>query len=303
MEKETLTLVCSNCGKEIQVPADLEAFSCLYCGEKLRRDDLIVPPGKADPADLDYVKEHLFDCIRDYPDYYKNFNKKKFESSFQTYQYGIEDTYLAMDRYICALPARREELLESFAEQFLEDWKAHHSRNGKTREKEMFSNKLILAWYTVPAIRNLELSVSEDYTELLQRKFSAAYPRNTFARATYSDLASGFRKRGFCFITTAVCGYEGKPDDCAELTAFRSFRDGWLSETEDGRKLIDEYYEIAPIIVSAIDYCDDRELQYTRIRRESLEPCYEALKRGDFKGCRDTYAAMVERLKKTYLLN
>lgn len=303
---EQITLTCPVCGKEILVPAELETFSCVYCGEKLRMDQLIPPPEDAKEADLEYVKAHLFDCIRDYPDYYKNFNRRNFESSFQTYRYGIEETYQAMNRYVCALPHQRTELLESFVDQFLEQWEEYHARSGKgknAREKDMFANKLTLAWYAVPAIRSLELSVSEDYTALLHQRFTAAYPTNRFEPATHEDLASGFRKRGICFITTAVCEYEGKPDDCAELTTFRAFRDGWLSETGEGRALIAEYYEIAPVIVSAIDYCDDRDSQYDRIRREYLEPCSAALRGGDPETCKAVYAAMVNELKNRYLLS
>lgn len=298
-----VTLTCSACGREITVPADLAEFSCLYCGEKLRMDDLLPKPSAADEADLEYVKAHLFDCIRDYPNYYKNFTRKRYESSFRTYQYGIEETYEAMNRYVVAQPHRREELLQSFVDQFLREWEDYHAgKKGKAaRDREMFVNKMTIAWYMVPAIRGLELAVSTDYTEQLQKEFVAAYPDNTFQVASYSDLASGFRKHGICFITTAVCEYEGKPDDCAELTAFRAFRDGWLSRTEEGRDLIAEYYEIAPILVSAIDYCGDRDREYERIRRDSLGPCYEAIGRGDFETCKASYVAMVERLKQKYL--
>lgn len=306
MATETRKLICTNCGKEIEVPAELESFSCLYCGEKLRMKDLAAPSEKADTADLEYVEAHLFDCIRDYPNYFKNFNRKKYETTFHTYQYGIEETYQAMNRFVVAQPQRRTELLQSFVDRFLQEWKEFHAHSKKSkaaREKEMFADKLTLAWYTVPAIRALELSVSEDYTELLQKEFVAAYPDNPFKVASYYDLASGFRKHGICFITTAVCAYEGKPDDCAELTAFRAFRDGWLSETAEGRELIEAYYEVAPAIVLAIDYCGQRDRQYEEIRHDYLSPCYEALCAGDYAACKSHYVSMVEHLKKTYLFS
>ena len=304
MEKEMITLTCSNCGKELQVPAELEEFSCLYCGEKLKMAELL-PAEAADPADLADVREHLIDCIREFPNYYKNFNRKKYASSFQTYQYGIEETFQAMNRYICAQSAQRDRLLDAFVEQFLQDWETfhHQQKSGKAAvEKQMFINKMTLAWYTVPAIRALELPISEDYTERLQKAFVAAYPKNPFNVGTYAEIAGGFRKHGICFITTAVCSYEGKPDDCAELTAFRAFRDGWLSETASGRRLVEEYYEIAPAVVHAIDFCDDRDLQYNRLRSDYLTPCYEALCHDDPETCRRTYIRMVEDLKARYFL-
>lgn len=306
MEEQMRRLTCPHCGREILVPAELETFSCVYCGEKLTysdfasKDALSAAPS---PADLEYVRTHLMDCIRDYPNYYRNFNKKKYEQSFQAYREGIAETYRAMDRYLLAQPERRDALLQDFTEQFLRDWEDYHSASSRGRsagEKQRFVNKMTLAWYTVPAIRDLGLSVSEDYPRRLQAAFVKAYPNNVFEATTYQDLAGGFRKHGMCFITSAVCAHEGKPDDCEELTAFRAFRDGWLSRTADGAALVEEYYEIAPSMVLAIEFCDDADRVYSAIRRDYLDPCYAALQRGREEICRDTYIAMVERLKQRY---
>ena len=300
MESEMITLKCPNCGKEIRVPADLETFSCLYCGEKLRMADLLPPTRPADEADRVYVEEHLLDCVRDFPDYYKQFNRKKYEAAYQAHLEAIRPAYDAMDRWVCAQPARREALLEAFADSFLDQWERfQQSRKGRKRME--FSDKLTLAWYTIPAIRGFGLSVSEDYPRILHDKFNARYPDNRFELGTYEEIRGGFRKHGFCFITTAVCEAEGKPDDCPQLTAFRSFRDGWLSETEEGRALVREYYEIAPAIVAAMRYGDDEAAQCARLRRDWLDPCYRLLRQGDYPACRDKYRDMVRTLQDKYL--
>ena len=65
----------------------------------------------------------------------------------------------------------------------------------------------------------------------------------------FEDIAGGFRK-GFCYITTAVCESQNKPDDCYEPSDAQAFRDGYLMQTEE------EAYRrnngIAPRIVLAI---------------------------------------------------
>ncbi|MBO2526952.1 MAG: hypothetical protein CW335_02045 [Clostridiales bacterium] len=33
---------CPNCGKPLEIPAELEEFSCLYCGERSKTADLRV---------------------------------------------------------------------------------------------------------------------------------------------------------------------------------------------------------------------------------------------------------------------
>ena len=58
---------------------------------------------------------------------------------------------------------------------------------------------------------------------------------------------------GGCFLTSACCGYKGLPDDCPELTALRAFRDTHLMTCEAGRRLVEEYYRIAPPLVEKLE--------------------------------------------------
>ena len=303
---ENITLTCPACGKEIFVPADLEEFSCLYCGAKHRMADLLPQTTQtlpADEADRAFAEEHLLDCIRDFPNWYKQFNKKKYESSFETHREGIRETFEALDRYVCAQPARREELLKGFAADFVAQWEDYQNGKGKLgRKTREFSDKLTLAWYTVPAIRSLGLSIGEDFPALLRDRFNEAYPDNPFELGTYEEIRGGFRKHGFCFVTTAVCEAEGKADDCEELTAFRAFRDGWLARTEQGRDLIAEYYETAPALVAAMRYGDDEAARCAELRRDWLDPCYRALRRGDNETCLRTYEDMMRSLRRRYNL-
>lgn len=74
-----------------------------------------------------------------------------------------------------------------------------------------------------------------------------------------------------CFLTTAVCEYLGKSDDCEELTTLRACRDQWLAKQPGGKELIEEYYEIAPGIVRAMkeapnygELCEELLSRYIR---------------------------------------
>ena len=184
----------------------------------------------------------------------------------------------------------------------MDSWESYHSaaaagRRKAAAEKQMIFSRMTLAWYAIPAIRDLKLSVSDAYTDRLIAVFNRKYPDGPITAASYTDLLSVFRKRGLCFITTAVCAYEGKPDDCAELTAFRTFRDTWLARTEAGRALIEAYYDLAPAIVQAIGLCGRPDEVYPYIRRTYLEPCYAALQSGQPETCCSIYKSMVTHLK------
>jgi uncharacterized protein YjbI with pentapeptide repeats len=105
---------------------------------------------------------------------------------------------------------------------------------------------------------------------------------------------------GGCFLTTACVEAMNLPDDCHELQTLRKFRDGFVSETNEGRKLIKEYYEIAPRIVEAI--------QASGNENEILKGLYSEIKqivsmidtKRDIEALR-YYCEMTRRLKKLYL--
>ena len=165
-------------------------------------------------------------------------------------------------------------------------------------------DKYVVALFFVPMVLRQKLPSGREFAETLQAVWVERYPKSPFYVGDYDSLVNGFRKKkflGLCFITTAVCEAEGKPDDCAELTAFRAFRDGYLKAQPDGTALIEEYYRIAPTIVMCIDVCGDRDARYAAIREQYLQPCYNALQAGDLAGCKTKYVRMVRDLEREYL--
>ena len=116
-----------------------------------------------------------------------------------------------------------------------------------------------------------------------------------------AENARNNQQNSGCFVTTAVCDSLGKPDDCAELTAFRNFRDGWLTAQPDGKSLIAEYYSVAPKIVEKINRLADSAQSYDSLREKYLEPCLNFIKRGDNLSCKDKYVEMIRELKSRYL--
>lgn len=100
---------------------------------------------------------------------------------------------------------------------------------------------------------------------------------------------------GFCFITTAVCEYMGKADNCAELQTMRKFRDEWLAFQPGGQELIERYYEIAPGIVKRLKASPLYAYYCKCLWDEYLSVCLEMISRGEYEECRKHYTEMVER--------
>ena len=111
-------------------------------------------------------------------------------------------------------------------------------------------------------------------------------------QATKKSSSSG----RWCFISTVVCEYFGKEDDCEELNTLRNYRDNWLRAQSNGEELIKRYYEIAPIIVKKLKdspnyskYCEELWDRY-------LQPCLDFIKNQKYELCKNLYMEMFNYL-------
>ena len=112
-----------------------------------------------------------------------------------------------------------------------------------------------------------------------------------------------FTKNGICYITTATINSMGGDDNSLELMTMRSFRDNWLMEQVDGCRLIDEYYETAPLIVESINEQTNSNEIYLGIWKNYLNDCYQCITRKEYYKAKLIYIEMVTSLRRTYLIN
>ena len=292
---------CPKCGHELKIPAELEDFSCMYCGARLTQEELCPPQAQELSADeqeacFAHATARLGWCITNFHGYQKKIMRDTFFEAFETYETGCAPVIQELSR---GVPAHRQtELLTQAAQTFLDELE-----RGWKGKSDMEDEKIILAIFFVPMVRKQKLPVSEEFVTIVQKLWMERHPKSPFYLGDYDSISSGFRKKflGLCFITTAVCQELGKPDDCEELTAFRAFRDGYLRRQPDGEALIREYYNIAPGIVTCINTCSDRHASYARIREQYLAPCYEDLLAGREEQCKTRYVQMVRELEREYL--
>lgn len=305
-QQEFISGKCSQCGEELRIPAYLETFSCMYCGARLTPADLVeelLPPVEGDPEELmERVCRDLLSCVADREELRREVNRNRFAEAFDLYERECRPIFEDLDLACRLAPERRDDRLQEAVTALLDQLEQRWAAKRGSRALALEEDKMIVAIFLVPMVGRLKLSVSDEFCQLLQKNWVQRYPKYPFYVGTYEDIQDGFKKRfKFCFITTAVCESEGKPDDCAELEAFRAFRDGYLMDSENGPDLVEEYYHIAPQIVAAIDGCSDRMARYETIRRRYLQPCYEALCDGREEACKEQYMQMVRDLKQEYL--
>ena len=121
--------------------------------------------------------------------------------------------------------------------------------------------------------------------------------RNTTDRNPYTPDKKSSGKAGCC-ITTAVCDYLGKPDDCEELNLMRRYRDLWLVQQPGGRRLVEQYYACAPGLVRRLKASPRYREICDILWQDYLLPCCRMIRSRQYEQCRDRYVAMVGRLRR-----
>jgi len=311
-EQTMLTGRCPQCGEELHVPAHLKQFSCMYCGARLDASALQITNSAPEAtvsneeaqAAAAYYRAHILEIITNHKGIEKNLNKSGYAPAIEHYASANQMTFTSLDQAWLSGILSMEDAVGHFLDQLEGTWEAGASwKPGHKKENLQDIDKFTIAIFTVPMIRKLDLPCSDPFCQELHKQWMARYPKSPWQIGDFNTINSGFRKKflGLCFITTAVCLQDGKPDDCAELTAFRNFRDGYLRSCEDGPQLIEEYYATAPSIVWRIEASPDPAARYAAIRENWLEPCYQDIQAGRLASCKERYASMVRELEKEYL--
>ena len=171
---ETIKIECPNCRKVLEIPQELEEFSCMYCGERMKLAELLRPTEGQTEAEA-YLREHLPEAVTRYPDYYRRITRKDFVPTFAVY----EQENSPLLRYLDAarlpgtdtMPRICTSLLDSLDQHMMGDkrWK-----NRMQRSQVVFETKLVLAIFLCPLVRKLKLeSAEESATSCISSGWSA----------------------------------------------------------------------------------------------------------------------------------
>ncbi len=297
-----ISTICPYCKKELQVPDDAENIVCMYCAQPIDVKSLLENPNKNSAPDykrlMDEAESLLNDEIFSHTVGLKNIKDGTYADDFQGYNSLISP---ALKAY-CLAATENDEAADYFAGVLFDRFQKQFELNGIKKESDLrfFDCRYMIVAFTVPAILEQNTPAAEALADSFLAKWNAYYSKNPLGKSTFDNINSGFRKK-LCFITTAVCSSLGKEDDCAELNTLREFRDGWLSETSEGKAKICEYYLFAPMIVSAIDQSSDKQAVYSEIWQNHLSPCLETLNTGNSKKCAEQYENMILELERTWL--
>ena len=99
---DTIRGVCPQCGKKLEIPAELEEFSCLYCGARMRTEALQAKPVRAEA--VEELLAQLPGCITRYPDLHLRIGKKDFFPTFAQYEQDNAPLLLQLDACCAGYP-------------------------------------------------------------------------------------------------------------------------------------------------------------------------------------------------------
>ncbi len=299
---------CPKCEKELPVPEDLKNCICMYCGEHFRIEkQQEKPEQEVNTSELEEAyQQKLAQVGRLLEEYQKLlllFTAEAYGKAFLEYVKLGEELLIPADRYAMGSEEQKSQVTEEIsAKLMLAVGKNVGGKKGilsaNTSAKILDQYRFFLAVYLIPMLSYLKLSISEALAARIMEDWKMSYPKYEFRKASFDELEDGFRRKGFCFITTAVCDTLNKPDDCDELMLFRKFRDQYLRSSENGSELIEEYYRIAPKIVAYLNMQTNSEEKYRKLWKKDLVRCLNYIEKDRNEQCKKAYIRMVRRLEK-----
>lgn len=247
--------------------------------------------------EINTLQKKLTDLYRTTMDY--EFQKSTYEERMESLKKNYADL---LTETACACDASDEDL-ESLAACIPEFVAGRLALEPSKRKRDIKSldHKMNMVSYFVPLMGGIPSEKASELTGRMVAIWNEKMPQYKIGLSTYEGIKGGFRKGMFCYITTAVCRSLDKPDDCYELTALRQYRDGYLLATEDGKSLVEEYYNIAPTIVKRIDRQENAGEIYRGIWERYLSQCIRLIEEDRKEECREIYSLMVRKLEKEYL--
>ncbi len=124
---------------------------------------------------------------------------------------------------------------------------------------------------------------------------SAAAEARRFQMIANQQAANTTPTDNNCYITTAVMKSKGH-DESPELQSMRALRDNY--GIRHYAKEVEEYYEIAPLIVSGISKLENGNEVFKELYYKFIMPAHELVKRGKYEDAHTVYRNMVNKTRK-----
>lgn len=247
------------------------------------------------------MKEDLIQLFEEAQILIKDFNKQNYEIGFKSQYEKYAELFQKADAMLESAEEEETVLLEmaSVIPDYVKE-KLSVVKSKRKAENFIVDYNYAMVTYVLPLINYNRSENCKKLSDKMLELWNQNITKSPIRNATYESIHEGFSQR-LCYITTAVCESLGKPDDCHELRVLRSYRDGYLMSNDEGRKIVERYYDIAPTIVKHINQTENAKEVYQDIYSEYLMPCICLAEEQKLEECKEIYSSMVCELQKKYL--
>lgn len=231
----------------------------------------------------------------------KFFKRKLYEDAFNRCYEKYQNLVTEIEE-VCQEAEDRDAVIEELAA-VIPEYVHRRINNQKSKSKRdglMIDYNMTMVTFVVPILGYRKTECCGLLIDRMIEKWNKAPVTMRIGKSDFESLNKGFRSR-LCYITTAVCRSRNQADDCYELNLLRDYRDTYLSATEEGKAVVEAYYDVAPTIVNRIDREQNSREIYEEIYQSYLKKCVGLIEADELEKCRGVYTDMVEELEKKYL--
>jgi hypothetical protein len=256
-------------------------------------------------SDLDELAvpaRHLFDVRADY---LSRFNRDEYVDAFNGFMDKNAAFYDTAQKFLRDGDGDEQNRFRRLADILVNAAdEAAGEADRKSRSRLQGDLNLFAVCFLIPGFLysgdRVEKLRSQDAMDLFCKTWASHFPDSNISAATMESIDSGFRRK-LCYITTSACIALGRGEDCSELQLLKSFRDGYMMQTEERSALVREYYDIAPTIVKRIAKDPCRKKIYTDLWDRYIFPCTRLVAEGKYEECLALYKTMVMELDERYV--
>jgi len=228
----------------------------------------------------------------------KRLQKKSYLDDIENFRIKYQPLFHELTKVLEETPDARETLVEILPTHGLALLEQIPSK--RKREIACVGYNLNMVAYVLPLLGELKTAYASAFCEEIVASWNGKVPDAKITVTTVSEIEDGFKKN-LCYITTAVCQGLNKGDDCYELSLFREYRDNYLLQTEEGKQMVEAYYNVAPTIVKRIHQQNNAVLTFQGIWDMYLKPCTKLIEQAEHEACKNLYYEMVNELEKEFL--
>lgn len=305
---ETILIKCPHCDEEMQAPARRESIICMFCGKNIDLTSMVsVSKEDADAEkcynNLNKVIEGADKAFENYRVLVRGFKRDTYQELFEEYKANNYGFFMAIknclinaaDSSIDGVYHQIARALIMSHQRELDQLKRKSDKSAVQMDKNMF-----MVVFVLPAIKEIRNGKADSLADEICKEWGKAFKDSNIMASDYDSISEGF-KRKLCYVTTAVCQSLNLGEDCESLRLIKEFRDGYLASTEEGKNMIDAYYDIAPTLVKRIEKDASAEEKYVWLWNQYIKPCVDFIKAGENEACCEKYCEMVNTLKDEYI--